>query len=116
MPLNAKVAVTHKADGWDNSAELVMVQAKTNVSAMRNEIKTPGYALTNLRGSYSWKTVRLDFGIENLFDKLYYLPTGGAYVGQGTTMTNPALPNYPQWGTAVPGMGRSIYVGVNVKF
>jgi iron complex outermembrane receptor protein len=31
-------------------------------------------------------------------------------------MTNPALPNYPQWGIAVPGMGRSIYVGVNVKF
>ncbi|WP_114968168.1 TonB-dependent receptor [Rhodoferax ferrireducens] len=116
MPLNAKVALTHKVDGWDNSAELVMVQAKTDVSTMRNEIKTPGYALTNLRGSYSWKTVRLDFGIENLFDKLYYLPTGGAYVGQGTTMSNPALPNYPQWGTAVPGMGRSIYVGVNVKF
>jgi iron complex outermembrane receptor protein len=31
-------------------------------------------------------------------------------------MTNPALPNYPQWGTAVPGMGRSIYAGVNYKF
>jgi iron complex outermembrane receptor protein len=26
------------------------------------------------------------------------------------------LPNYPQWGTAVPGMGRSIYAGVNYKF
>jgi hypothetical protein len=22
----------------------------------------------------------------------------------------------PLWGTAVPGMGRSIYVGLNVKF
>ena len=58
----------------------------------------------------------LDFAVENLFDTFYFLPTGGAYTGQGTTMTNPLLPNYPQWGTAVPGMGRSIYVGVNVKF
>lgn len=116
MPLNAKLAVTHTTGGWANSAELVMVQAKDDVSSVRNEIKTPGYSLVNLRGSYSWKTVRLDFGVENLFDKFYYLSTGGAYTGQGTTMTNPALPNYPQWGTAVPGMGRSVYVGVNVKF
>jgi iron complex outermembrane receptor protein len=116
MPLNAKLAVTQTMGGWANSAELVLVSAKDDVNAMRNEIKTPGYSLVNLRGSYSWKTVRLDLGVENLFDKLYFLPTGGAYTGQGTTMTNPALPNYPQWGIAVPGMGRSIYVGVNVKF
>jgi len=116
MPMNAKLAVTQTVGGWANSAELVMVSAKDDVNAMRNEIKTPGYSLVNLRGSYSWKTVRLDFGVENLFDKFYNLPTGGAYTGQGTTMTNPALPNYPQWGTAVPGMGRSVYVGVNAKF
>ncbi|MDD2925998.1 TonB-dependent receptor [Rhodoferax sp.] len=116
MPLNAKLAVTQQLDGWDNSAELVLVQAKNSVSAVRNEIQTPGYALVNLRGSYAWKQLRLNFGIENLLDKFYDLPTGGAYTGQGTTMTNPALPNYPQWGTAVPGMGRTVYLGVTVKF
>jgi len=116
MPLNAKLTLTHKKAGWDNSAEWVMVAAKDEVSEMRNESKTPGYGLVNLRGSYGWKRVRVDFGVENLFDKFYSLPTGGAYTGQGTTMTNPALPNYPQWGTAVPGMGRSIYAGLNVKF
>lgn len=116
MPLNAKLSLTQQHGGWHNRAELVLVQAKTRVSTLRNEVTTPGYALVNLRGSYSWKTVRLDFGIENLFDKFYYLPTGGAYAGQGTTMTNPALPNHPQWGTAVPGMGRSVYVGMNLTF
>lgn len=116
MPLNAKLALTQKLKAWDNSFELLMVQAKDSVSGMRNEIKTPGYSLVNLRGSYSWKQVRVDFGVENLFDKFYDLPTAGAYTGQGTTMTNPALPNYPQWGGAVPGIGRSIYMGVNVKF
>ncbi|MFA5370861.1 MAG: TonB-dependent receptor, partial [Sideroxydans sp.] len=116
MPLNAKLALTQQMGGWDNSAELVMVQAKDSVSDVRNEIKTPGYGLLNLRGSYAWEQVSIDFGIENLFNKFYYLPTGGAYTGQGTTMTNPALPNYPQWGIAVPGMGRSLYTGVNYKF
>jgi iron complex outermembrane recepter protein len=112
MPLNAKVALTHKLNGWDNSAELVLVQAKDNVSSVRNEIKTPGYSLVNLRASHSWKAVRLDFGVENLFDKLYYLPTGGAYTGQGTTMSINGIP----YGIAVPGMGRSLYVGMNYKF
>ena len=116
MPLNAKLVLTHKVAAWDNSLELLMVQAKDTVSSMRNEIKTPGYNLVNLRSSYNWKQVRVDLGVENLFDKFYYLPTGGTYTGQGTTMSNPALPNYPQWGTAVPGMGRSIYVGLNYKF
>jgi iron complex outermembrane recepter protein len=87
------------------------------VSQVRNEIETDDYSLFNLRSSYEWKHVRLDVGIENLFDEDYDLPLGGAYVGQGTTMSiNPPVGNYPQWGTAVPGMGRSIYAGVNVKF
>ena len=114
MPLNAKLAVGQKLGGWDNAIELVMAKSKDNVSDVRNEIKTPGYGLTNLRTSYSWKQVRVDLGVENIFDKLYYLPQGGAYVGQGTTMmlNSSTMP----WGIGVPGMGRSIYAGINVKF
>ena len=116
MPLNTKLTLTHQYGGWDNGIDLVMVKAKNDTSDVRNEIETSGYSLINLRGSYSWKQARVDFGVENLFDRNYDLPLGGAYVGQGTTMTNPPLPNYPQWGTAVPGMGRSIYAGVSYKF
>ncbi len=116
MPLNAKLTLTHKLGGWDNALEVVAVQSKDTVSRSRNEIRTPGYQLVNLRGSYSWGRVRVDLGVENLFDKFYTLPLGGAYVGQGTTMSNPALPNYPQWGTGVPGAGRSFYAGLNIKF
>ena len=111
MPLNAKLTLTQKLGGWDNGVELVMVDAKSKVSDARNEIKTPGYGLVNLRASYSWKQTRVDFGVENLFDKFYSLPLGGAYTGQGTTM-GLALP----WNVAVPGMGRSLYAGVNYKF
>jgi iron complex outermembrane receptor protein len=112
MPLNAKLALTHKTGGWNNAVEVVGVTRKDDTSAVRNEIATSGYSLTHLRGSYSWRNVRVDFGVENLFDKFYYLPTGGTYTGQGTTMGINSIP----WGIAVPGMGRSFYAGVNVKF
>jgi iron complex outermembrane receptor protein len=114
MPLNAKLVIGQKLSGWDNAVELIAVKGKDDGSEVRNEIKTPGYGLTNLRASYTWKQVRIDFGVENLFDKLYTLPQGGAYVGQGTTMSlnTPTMP----WGIGVPGMGRSIYTGFNLKF
>ena len=115
MPLNGKVALTHQYGSWSNAVELVGVAGKNDTSSVRNEVHTAGYSLTHLRTSYTWKNVRLDFGVENLFDRFYYLPLGGAYTGQGTTMS--ATGTYsPAYGIAVPGMGRSIYAGVNVKF
>ena len=113
MPLNGRFTLTHKLGGWDNRVEWVLVDAKDDGSDVRNEIETSGYGLVNLRASHSWKTVRVDFGVENLLDKFYDLPTGGAYLGQGTTMS---MRMGPEWGTGVPGMGRSIYAGVNVSF
>ncbi|MBE7421687.1 MAG: TonB-dependent receptor [Zoogloeaceae bacterium] len=133
MPLNAKLTLTHRIGGWSNSVELLMVKSKNDVSAVRNEIKTPGYSLVNLRSSYTTGKLRFDFGIENLFDRTYYLPLGGAYTGEGATMSfnneagtvrpaNLTAGSYgtsgsaSMWGTAVPGMGRSLYAGVNYKF
>ena len=116
MPLNAKLTLTHQYGAWDNALEVMMVKAKRDVSEVRNEVETPGYSLFNLRTSYAWKQVRVDFGVENLFDKFYYLPLGGAYLGQGTTMTAMPVGSVPRWGNGVPGMGRSIYAGVNIKF
>ena len=117
MPLNARLALTHKHGGWDNALELVLVKGKDGGADARNEMDTPGYGLVNLRASHAWKQVRLDFGIENLFDKLYYHPLGGAYTGQGTTMSaSTTAATTPKWGTSVPGAGRSVYAGLNVKF
>jgi len=113
MPLNVKLAVVQRTGGWTNTAEIQLVDSKTDVSQIRNELKTAGYGLFNLRSSYEWKQARVDLGIDNVFDKFYNLPLGGAYVGQGLTM--PPTGGSP-YGIAVPGMGRSIYAGVNVKF
>ena len=114
MPLNAKLAFNHQLGNWNSSAELVVVQGKKDVAEERNELKTPGYGLLNLRSSYTWKQVRFDVGVDNVFDRLYYHPLGGAYVGQGTTM--PPLHANSPYGISVPGMGRSFYAGVNLKF
>lgn len=112
MPLNARLTLNQALGGWRNAAELVMVDAKDDLSAVRNEIATSGYVLFNLRASHQWKHLRLDFGVENLFDVGYALPTGGSYTGQGTTMSLNGIP----WGIAVPGAGRSVYLGFNLAF
>jgi iron complex outermembrane receptor protein len=115
MPVNTKLSLEQKMGGWTNSVEAQLVGAKKNIEQVRNEVKTSAYALFNLRSSYEWKNVRIDVGIENLLNTLYYLPLGGAYLGQAATMSGP-LPVAPAWGIAVPGMGRNFYVATNVKF
>ena len=112
MPLNAKLAVVQRVGSWTNTAEVQVVDAKDDVSQIRNEMKTAGYGLLNLRSSYAWKQARFDVGVENVFDRFYNHPLGGAYVGEGKTMSGTGV----AWGTTVPGMGRSIYAGVSVKF
>lgn len=112
MPLNGKFAVEQANDNWRNILELELVDDKSRVSQVRNEVETAGYGLLHLRSSYSWKQARFDFGIENILDRFYNHPLGGAYVGQGKTMSGSDV----AWGTPVPGMGRSLYAGVNIEF
>jgi iron complex outermembrane receptor protein len=116
MPLNAKLALTQEFGPWRNTLEGELVAAKNDVSQVRNEMQTAGYALLHLRSRYERKTWSAEVGVENLFNRFYDLPLGGAYVGQGTTMTIPPVPNQPQWGTPVPGPGRSFYAAVNIRF
>ena len=81
------------------------------MSQVRNEVKTGGYGLLNLRSSYEWKQPVSTVGIENVFNRFYSMPLGGAYVGQGASMTTNGIP----WGVPVPGMGRSFNVALTVR-
>ena len=112
MPLNGTLALTHNIGNWTSVLEAQFVAAKDNVSQVRNEVRTSSYNLLSFRSTYEWKQFRVDVGIENLTDEFYDLPLGGAYVGQGATMSGTGVP----WGVAVPGMGRSIYTGVSFSF
>ncbi|MDR2872869.1 MAG: TonB-dependent receptor [Xanthomonadaceae bacterium] len=121
MPLNARLVLEHRLGNWTNTIEQQLVAAKRNVSEVRNEMETAGYGLLNLRSSYLWKNVRLDIGLENALDKHYALPLGGAYIGQGATMSLGMTSNWsatgqPPYGYTVPGMGRSLYAGINIAF
>jgi iron complex outermembrane receptor protein len=112
MPLNARLALVLSQGRWSHSAEMQLAAAKTQVSQVRNEVPTAGYGLLNLRSSYEYKQLRLDLGVENLLNRFYAMPLGGAYLGQGAAMTSLGIP----WGVVVPGPGRSINVALNLRF
>ncbi|HTS50295.1 MAG TPA: TonB-dependent receptor [Bryobacteraceae bacterium] len=109
MPVNGRFNIIHTKGKWNNYFEEELVDGKRLVSQVRNEIRTGGYGLMNLRTSYELKRARLDLGLDNVLNKFYALPLGGTYVGQGATMSS--IP----WGIPMPGSGRSFYVGLTLK-
>ena len=112
IPVQGRLTLSHRVNGWHSSVEWVLASSKEKVSEIRNEIQTAGYGLLNLQVSHQWQSFRIDAGIENLLDKFYFNPTGGAYTGQGMTMSLNGIP----YGIAVPGMGRAVYAGVQWQF
>jgi len=112
MPFTTKAALIHRLGGWTNTVEIQQVSNKSQISHVRNEVKTPGYTLVNLRSSYEWKHGRVDLAAENAFDKFYYQPLGGAYLGEGNSMTSNGVP----WGMAVPGRARSLNAALTFYF
>ncbi len=110
MPINARLALEHERNLWSNTLEVQGVDGKDDVSSTRNELKTGGYGLVHLKTGYRWGQLRLNAGIDNLFDRFYNPPLGGAYwIGDKTAGTTPGT-------TPVPGMGRTAYMGMTVEF
>lgn len=112
MPANARLGLVHRLSGWTSTLELQGVQGKRRVSAVRNEMQTAGYSLVNVKTSRDWGVVQLDMGIDNVFNRFYEQPLGGAYVGQGPSMTTNGIP----WGTVVPGMGRAMKLAMTMRY
>ncbi|CUW37207.1 putative TonB-dependent receptor [Magnetospirillum sp. XM-1] len=112
MPINGKAAIEQSLGGWTSAIEAELVGTKAGVDTLRQEPKTPGYALLNLRGGYEWEAVQVSLGVDNLFDRRYYHPLGGVdytemrRTGRGTNTQAGPL--------AAPG--RSLNAGVTVKF
>jgi iron complex outermembrane receptor protein len=112
MPANVTLALEQRTARFGSTLEWQAVAARDAVSAVRNEVPTAGYGLLHLRGYYDHDWLRIDLGIDNLLDRDYRHPLGGAYVGQGMTMAATAVP----WGVRVPGAGRSFNVGVTLRY
>lgn len=117
MPFNAKLSLDHQLSGWQSALEMQFVDTKDDVQSIRNETQTASYILLNARTSYTWQYVRFDVGLDNVLDKQYEQPLAGAYLGDrfGMNPTGDAATSVP-YGRNVAGMGRSVYVGVNVTF
>lgn len=106
MPLNASIRFEETYESWTGHLELQGVARKTRVDTQRAEPETPSYLLVNLGSSYSWQNVRLDAGVDNLFDTAYDDPLGGMSLGD-YKVTGQLRP--------VPGMGRSFILGITLK-
>ncbi|MFZ4875647.1 TonB-dependent receptor [Janthinobacterium sp. Mn2066] len=109
MPFNALFAVEQAVGVWRNRIEAKVVSRKDDVDARRLEPLTGGYALVNLRSSVAVnKMASLNFGVSNLFNRAYADPLGGVYLS-GLQANGGAL-------QALPAEGRSIDVGLQLKF
>ena len=110
MPLNMRLALEQTKGAWSNALELELVNKKTRVDDARLEPETAGYGVMNMRSSYQWKNARLDVAANNLLDKYYELPLGGvAYANWKAAGSVGAI-------GALPGMGRSINVGLTLNY
>ena len=111
MPLNARFTLTQEigVGAMVSNWWWWMTRMMSPVFGTRSRHRL--YPGQSARVHSSWKQVRVDFGVENLFDTFYSLPTGRLY-----RAGRPCSSTVFHGGSLFPGMGRSFYAGVNVSF
>lgn len=109
MPPNMTLGLEQAIGGWNHFLELVLVAKKSRVDERRDEDATAGYGLVNLGTKYQWQNgIGLQLGVRNLFDQQYALPLGGVSLAAFSAGSGGLAP--------LQGQGRSIDVGVSLKF
>jgi iron complex outermembrane receptor protein len=81
----------HALGGWTNTIEFQAVDDKTRVVRPERSADRPLLAAESAHASYEFEHVRIDLSVENVFDRFYSLPLGGAYVGQGASMSSKTI-------------------------
>jgi iron complex outermembrane receptor protein len=108
-PLTARTMLSYVQTTWRIGVEAETVAAQSKVSTENNEQKTGGYAVFNLMGNYeATKALTLSAGINNIFDRDYQNHLGG----YNRISDNPDIAQ----GERLPGLGRSVYAGVNFNW
>lgn len=101
-PANARLALAWEAARWSLTAEVLAVARQRKVSATNGEVPSQGYVTFNLFGHWIVQDgLRLDAGVENLFDKYYVEHLAGYNRNSGSDV---AL------GARLPGAGRSAFI------
>lgn len=110
MPFNVLAALEQQQGAWTHRAEVNYVARKTLVDSSRLEPVTASYTVFNLRSSYQFnQAISVSAGISNLFNRNYADALGGVYLSGLAKAKSGSL-------QALPGYGRSLDVGVNVRF
>ncbi len=81
MPVNGTIGLHETWQNLTGRMDITLVKKKSTVDWLRNEPRTPGYALLGLGASYRWRKLTLDASIENVMNQKYYLPLGGLSLG-----------------------------------
>lgn len=107
-PLTARTQLSYIQPDWRVGIETVTVARQNQVSAENDEAKTGGYAIFNLSAQYNVNTsLNIQAGVTNLFDREYQNHLGGY-----NRVTNDDI----AVGERLPGLGRSVYAGLNFSW
>ncbi len=107
MPLNGKVTLAHSINKWNSDLTVHLVNSKKQISKLRLEPETAGYALIDLGTSYqATKLIKVDLRVTNILDHQYGQPLGGINLVNNTGASH----------TPVAGVGRSINTAVVIDF
>lgn len=112
QPLNADLTLSHSLGRFSQALEMRLVDDKSVTNPLQNEGVTPGFAILNWRAAYALEDgVTFAVGVDNILDKQYYDPNGGAYLSgwRATGSSNSGVGN-------LPAPGRSYNAGMTVKF
>lgn len=108
-PLTARTQLSYIEPDWRLGFEAVTVAEQNQVSSENEEEATSGYAIFNLSGEYQLsQSLQLQGGINNLLDRKYRNHLGGYNQAGGNE--DIAV------GERLPGLGRSVYVGLNLNW
>ncbi len=104
---NVKLNTTYYADSWQANLTWQLFAKQDKVSALNSEIASAGYGLVNVSAVYYFNDVSVEFGVNNLFDKLYQDHIAG---------TNRVMMSEVPQGQKLPGTGRDLYVKFDYQF
>lgn len=101
-PANGRLAVAYDADRWSLAVEGQIVARQRKVSQANSEAPSKGYTLVNITGHWIMRDgLRVDAGIENVFDRYYLDHLSGYNRISGSDVAV---------GSRLPGAGRSAFI------
>ncbi len=103
-PMKVRLALKYENENFSGEIENIYSSSQKNVDTDLNEIPTSSYYVLNLRGSYRINdNIQVGFGVDNVFDKLYY--------SHLSYLRNPFSS-----GVKIPEPGRFAYLNLNLTF